>query len=408
MARTIYLFLTLFTLFMAPNISGAIDLDYKIVQSISLGISLFVIFFYGRLDNNFKEMNWLLVLVIFFALFKMYTDRGEGARMASLQVLGAPIMLSAYWQITRGGHIHDGGVEVWSKIFKYIIVFFFCITLIALYERIVGTQVFGWSNTSSTLDYVGSADYRSVSIMGHPLYNALVVTIFISFILVSPLKPLYKFSIWIIGYAAILCFNTRSSIVGNALLLAAYLLYMLFADRKLSAASKFFILFFACIAVALGAYLFFRVGLGGRLLEYGLFDDDSAAVRVDLWRMFDYVNYEKMLWGMPLEEIRMIMYRAGIGIIENFWINILFSLGTVFFIPYVLIYVLLIRRMYKGWNWFNACFSAGAFVLIASTNNSLSSCFFALFFFLICIIVFSPDNFSRILGNKYLVEEAQN
>ena len=403
--KNVYIFLTLFTLFMAPNVSSYLDFDYKRVQALCLAVSLFLMFFYGKVSRNLKVMNVLLALVVIIAVYKMYTDRGEGSRMASLQILGAPIMLCAYWQITRNGVVPPAFVGLWRKFFNYVIVFFFVITLIAFYERISGHMVFGWKDTTMTMAFSGSSDFRSYSIMGHSLYNALVVTTFMSFILVSPLKARIKLFLWLIGYASILCFNTRSSIVGNALLMAAYIAYLIVIDRTMKASSKRSIVFFALIVVAIGAYMFFTAGLGGRLMEYGLFDESSAAVRINLWDMFDYVDYKKMMWGMTLDEINIIKYKAEIGIIENFWINILFSFGTVFFIPYVLLYIILVVRLYKGWNWFNACFSAGAFVLIASTNNSLSSCFFALFFFMLCIIMFSPDNFRRIVPNKYLITE---
>ena len=172
---------------------------------------------------------------------------------------------------------------------KLFFIFYLFETGMAITERVLGTTILGWNDIEFSVEDWGVSGFRSAALHGHPLYNALMVSISMAFILFSPLKIKYKMILWSMGYVSILCFNTRGSIVGNALLLAFYIIYVLLFDNSISSRTKVRLVMFSSIMTIVGLILFFNVGLGGRLAEMGLFDESSAQTRIDVWTIFD--NY---------------------------------------------------------------------------------------------------------------------
>ena len=208
---------------------------------------------------------------------------------------------------------------------------------------------------------------------------------------------------WFVGYFAILCFNTRGSIVGNALLFGLYILYSVFFDKTQSRKTKKLLSIISITAAIVVLIVIFSTSLGGRLLEHGLMDD-SAQVRVDVWNVFNYFELSDFFWGVTYNKLQMILAASGIYATENFWLDQLFSFGLVFMIAYVLMYATLIVKLLKNYTRFQALFVSGAFLLIASTNNSLSSDFLALFIFLMLTHLFDPKYIRLLIPRKYLIK----
>ena len=278
--------------------------------------------------------------------------------------------------------------------FMYIFICFFVIeTLMAAVERILGSNILGYHLTGGEVVMEFSSGFRSTSLHGHPLCNALIVSTSMAFILTSHIRMKAKLMLWMLGFFSILCFNTRSSIVGNAILLVVFTIYTLHKKNDVSKQDKRFLLFMLVVMTLGGAVLFFLLGFGSRLTEMGLFDEGSAMARVDVFVVFEYYSLEDFLWGMNAVQYEYAMYYAEVPVIENFYISYLLRNGIIFLIVYVLSYILLIKRLYKGYDWFTKWFTGGAFVLIASTNNSLSTLSIALFLFLILIVMFNPMQF---------------
>lgn len=395
------IFFTIIVFFLSANICTFCGIDYNFVLSAEILLGV-ILSFCNPHKLKFKSLSWLIFLVVIFGLFKLITDKGGGTRISVLQIIGAPLLLAAYYKNTNSGLLSNKNIKSWSSIFRLFIMLFLAIAGFAILERIIGHSIFGWA-ADSTYDIKDSiTDYRSSSIMGHPLYNALCISTMMSFLLISPIKGILKFSLWIVGYVSILCFNTRGSIVGNAALFFIYILHLIFADKKMSIKSKIKILFCTFVISLLGLYLFFNLELGGRLLELGLFDEGSAQVRIDSWNLFDYIDINNLLWGYNSADIELMMFKADLSATENFWIDIIMKFGLVFFITYIIIYFKVIKHLYKGYSLFNVLFTAGTFLFIASTNNSLSANFIALFLFLIAIILFNPNNIRKIISSKFI------
>lgn len=398
--NNIYVILISAILFLAPNLLNYIGIDTKLVHALIIGISipLLVIKRNEMLSN--KPLIGILLLIGVFSFHKLTTDTGEGARMAVLQILGAPIIYAAIPKLNY--KLNKSNVILWRKLLIAIFIFYIIETGMAILERIIGHNILGWSGGIMDLSNQNAGGFRSTALLGHPLNNALIVSTMMSFILFSQIKLRLKLILWVLGYLAILCFNTRSSIVGNAMIFATYFLYTLFMDKTIKHRDKKTLIFLSvCIFLAL-MIIITTTQIGGRLFELGLFDESSAQVRIDTWSIFNYFKLEDFLWGIDYNHIQMILYSTGLSATENFWIDFLLSFGFVFLCVYTILYIILFSKLFKHYKILNKTCIIGTFILIASTNNSLSTSFLPLFIFMFLNHIFDPKYTKNIISSKYL------
>jgi hypothetical protein len=354
--------------------------------------------------HSWKKNNTFVLLLTYltlFSIFKLITDRGEGTRAFLLTIISAPIIYASLPYLGRKNK--NEYIDFWTYA-TYILLFaYLAETGVAIYERVAGRQIFGWASYVVTLDAIGIENYRSSALYGHPLYNALMVSISMAFILISDLRPKYKFFLWGLGYAAILCFNARASIVGNALLLGLYLLHTSVANRKVKFSTKIGIILLG-IVIAAVAYKAIMSGLvGARLLNMGLMDEDSSQVRIDAVEFVSGLDMKTYLYGMSFNEFASLLRFHHVEALENFWIEYLLRYGLVFLVPYVFFYFLFMRHELQRYSFFESMFVCTAFILIASTNNSLSTSFVALLYFLVLIRIFDPLLLKQTVKRKYLL-----
>lgn len=380
--------LTFLLLFVGSNVMPYIGFDFNKFYSLMILMAIPICWIQRKNIIKNRPIFFLLILICIYGILKLYTDQGEGTRITLLQISGAPLIFSAYpFILSKNKH-----VNLWQVIIKLFLYAFILETSIAIIERVFTQHILGWNigNDIITIGNVNSFEFRSTALYGHPLYNALIVSTMMSFILVSQIKEKYKYLLWCLGYIAILCFNTRSSIVGNGLLMIVYLVHSIFS-HNLTLKTKAQIILFTIFISSVTIYLFFSAGFGGRILELGLFDDKSAQVRIDIWSIFNYINSESFLWGLSYKEMEYLMYKGGLYATENFWIDQMLRLGFIFFLFYWFIFFIFINKLYKGYTFFAKIFTFSTFFLIASTNNSLSTNYLALFLYLLLIVAFNPQ-----------------
>lgn len=378
------------------------SIDIKLFYTIIFIICIPIIFVNKLHIVKTKSLLLLSIWVVSYSLIKLFLEGGEGTRMAVIQIVGTPLLLSSFpiWETIS---YQNYKVKFWRHLFYTFILFFIVETGIAILERFVGYNFFEWkADEVFSINYTGNLEFRSCALHGHPLYNALLVTTSMSFILISPLKLKYKLSLWSLGYMSILCFNTRSSMVGNFLLLLTYLIYTIFFDKSIKKKIKRHLLISSISIICLASFFIISKGWGGRLLEMGLFDDSSAIVRVNSWNIFNYFDISNFLWGLSRNEITRTIYSSGLHLTENFLIDQILLYGLVFYIPYVTFTTFLCMYLLKDYSLFQRFFVSGSFLLIAVTNNSLSSNFYALFFFIILICLFNPRHIKTMVHKKYI------
>lgn len=391
-----FVLLLFFTLCLGPNVIDYIGIAQNNYYTILLIVSF--VFAYGYRRFVDKHIIYLIVFTIFYGVFKICTDTGEGTRAIVLCALAPGVLFSAYPPIKKNSL---SNIRIWRALALLLLVFYLVETGVAIYERLTWKLVFGWAETHSVGIDVTAIEFRSTALLGHPLANALIVSTIMAFFLVSPIKSKYKYSLWFWGLLAVMCFNARGAIIGNVAVLGLYLFYTFLFDKRLSYKKKCRLFFLVLLLSGAGLYLFVSGYVGGRLMESGV-NDGSSQVRIDIWSVFTKYDVGSFLIGVNSHDLDMIMYSLGLYATENYWLDWIFRLGVFFLVPYVFLYAGVLKHEYSGYSKVDFLITFVAFLGISSTNNSLSSSILPTFVFLLCIRVFKKETFSYIIPTKYL------
>ena len=263
-----------------------------------------------------------------------------------------------------------------------------------------------YDNSSNLTEYIKNSKeellgFRSTSLHGHPLTNALFVDTIISFILICKnFSTKNKIQLYVIGYIAILCFNARSSIIIMPLVLGIYLLNQLLS-KNISGSSKLIYLLYSFLGIIIAYYLMFELGFGGRMLTDDIMDD-SAEARLQAWDLFQFISTEDLIWGADMHRINKMSIMYSQGHIENWLIIFIFNYGliilSVLLVGMAAIFKTYLRHLEK----FSALFVLFVFFIIASTNNSLAVGTLAVQFFFISAWSFTSPlrNFNVAINPK--------
>lgn len=346
-------------------------------------------FFYQQKKEEFNLLFFLLFVVVLKSAW------GHSGYLGGIfNALFLPVILSSLIPVRR--FKKDFYV---NKDFKYIIqkiiIYFFIIECsIAIFERILLINLFpvGSGEVVGQLsNQMETGEFRSSALINHPLQNALSVSIIMSFILISTIRDSYKYLLWVLGFLAILCFNTRSSIFMWIILLSVFVIHTVFISKKTSIRRKGFLIWSSLFMVVFLSYLVFGYGLGARILNMGLLDEGSSAVRIKIWDVFDKNNWGYFLIGHDNIEIFKMIKMVDIDIIENYWLIYIFTYGLILTIGIVYFFSKLFKRLLMGFSSFSKAFVLGCFLLISSTNNSLAVASPAMAIFLLCCYIFNPS-----------------
>lgn len=343
--------------------------------------------------NSTKYEIKIFVLLFFLFIFLKFSEQSDFLSMF-MNALFLPVLFSFLLSSLNNS---PSKKSVIKKIKKIIIYFFIVNSLIAIIERILHSNFFPLNG----LDYLskGAHYFRSTALQNHPLSNALVTSIIMSFILISEFKLFYKKILILLGYIAILCFNTRSTVFGWIIFLLIYVGYELLFVKNVKTITKIGYILFSILSGAIVYQLMVNYGFGDRLINMGLYDNDSAGVRIQIWNVFRHYSFKEFLWGMSESRMTMIVRSIGVLSIENFLLYYMFRFGVVFTILIIFFYTLLINNLLRGYNKFSKLFVVFVFLSISSTNNSLSSPIsIALALFLICSHIFNKKEDRQIIG----------
>lgn len=276
---------------------------------------------------------------------------------------------------------------------KWFIFLFLIEVLLAIYERITSSLLFPYTlfNPNDINGMIGGDGFfRSNSLLGHPLSNALCISIVLAFISTSNIKKYIKYSLLLLGFISLLCFNARFAIMVS---FASYFLYYLrISNFKFSKLIPLIAVF-----LILG-YIIVDFNLGDRLLSQGLQSDDSSILaRFDVFDMLRYVDYSLIIQGSGLDFVEQ---QLGMLHIENWILIMVFDLGLLVTLYYIYLVVKLAFNWIKGYDQWNKVYLFGVFIIIASSNNSLATQVPALSFFIAASLFFSPN--TKILANQKL------
>ena len=254
---------------------------------------------------------------------------------------------------------------------------------------------------------VGDNGLRATSLHGHPLNNALVTVIIMSFIYLSEIKHKNKFLL--IGIISLISFGARGALYGFGGLTFVFLLnkvifnlnttsesYLKYKNRKSNVSQ--IILMLSCLITSY--YLITDTRYGERLNSVSYFDEGSAGVRISVLKIFDYYSFSDLIWGLSAAKVDNLKYLLDLPVIENFWIQWLLTFGLIFTLIFS---IFLIRMLFKQLRFYKnneKIYLVSTFLVVASTNNSLATSTAALIVFVICSFVFPSTINSKDLVSK--------
>lgn len=387
----IYWTLSFLILFLGENVCSFLKMKFTDMTMYFVLIGIIITICQG--GGVFRKYRELILFVLFSLLYfciRFFIYGSDGLFRVTTLLFGAIILLCAYLSpyLKQNTRI--------CKMLPVILLSFYIVNCcLAIYERINEDLVFGMSDGRTTLVILDDiSTFRSTSLWGHPLQNALGTITIMTFILTTNAKLFIKVFLWGIGFFSLLCFNARSSIVGSILILLYYVIIILRKKYNGHFNLMKMLLFVTTFYVVLwlAYFLMQSYGLGGRLLSMGLMDDEgSSAVRIDAWSVFSYIDLEGLLFGYN-EKSRLLLDKAGLAIMENFWIGWILDYGLILVIVFIILMFFLLKRLYRNYSLSELIMTMSAFWLIASTNNSLAWTYIPEFIYMLCIVIFDPIN----------------
>lgn len=345
------------------------------------------------LKNKYEYRLLMILFILICFMIVMEHDNVYGMIINSLLL---PILVSIVIPKDRYSICN---YNIARNIRKIIYSFFIIECGIAIIERLYLINIFPLAGSGiSMLENGFKGSFRSTALHNHPLQNALCVSIIMSFVLVTYNKEIKKMLIIILGYISILCFNTRSSIVGWVLLFIIYIIYNIFFEKKKTALAKYGLVVFAGIIVVFIIWIITTFSLGDRIINLGLFDNSSAYERIKIWDIFRVYSIMDFLLGVSSSTAKTITSSVGVVVVENYWLVFLLRFGVIFLLFIAIYYAGLIKKLLNGYSSFQKYFVIICFLFISSTNNSLASAAPALVLFIVCCYIFNP----QIKINTYL------
>ena len=330
-----------------------------------------------------KEFQFLFFIAIFMVFIYYNKLSGIGSFLPNTIIL--PILLSI---------VLKNSSSTFAKKVRNILIWFLIInSTIAITERLLSFHFF-YPDIEKNLDNHG---FRATALQNHPLNNALVTTIILSFIVISNMNYRVKYSLYVLGLISILCYGSRSSLMGSILILLIYEARKLFIKPKdlFSKLTRVIIPLFLFIVFFLVYYLITATPFGERLVTQGFFDE-GADVRIQVFQVFNFVTPRDLMWGSSDSFIENVKSSAEINIIENFWLIWILRYGVFFTIALTYFLISFLKHLLASYSKFNNYFLIGIFFLIASTNISLASTTVAISVFVLCSYGFLEINNSKL------------
>ena len=236
-------------------------------------------------------------------------------------------------------------VDKQIKILRSIIIVFFVVECsLAIYERIVQTNIFYIPSEIELLVFSSQEKwaFRSTAIMGHPLVNAMAVTTIVSFILLCKrFDIIHKILLTALGYISLYCFNARGAIIIFTIFIIPYLFYLISHTQNARLKKISYFIFF--IGGLLFVYYLLNSSLGGRLFNEKKIIDGSAQTRLDVFKFHNFLTSDQLLWGAS-DLYYYLTDKLGAGGVENGIIVLIIIYGL---IPTLFLLPLLIYFHYK-------------------------------------------------------------
>lgn len=219
--------------------------------------------------------------------------------------------------------------------------------------------------------------FRPSALFGHPLTNSMITATLLPAVLYLRISTAWKSAIALLLWVGVLAFGGRTGFVLSTL---AYGVCFIVLLTRMTVQGRFGYtqitggLLLGMVGVVLIASAIAASGIGERIF-LSLSWDGSAAVRVRIWDVFDYLDIKGWLVGVDPTDLPLLNSRLGLEeseAIENFWLVMFLRVGWSGFVVFASGMVLAFAWLWRS--------SHGAlrvavclFFVIASSNNSLAT-----------------------------------
>jgi hypothetical protein len=362
-------------LFFGPSICAALGWSkygedvsqFKTIHPIFYFLLLYAIISFSKLvKNKFYFHSTLLILLIFTSVRLFLGQYIIGRFLGNLFV---PLLFGFFMQEL---YKNKKSFKICTNLFLALFIFEIVLAIVERFGNFLLFPLSLFNSEEFTLSLEGDY-FRSNSLLGNPLSNALCVSIVLSFIVVSKLKNTKKALLILGSFLALLCFNARFATVISVVFFVFY-----FFSNKIRVKNIFSII----VGGGIIAYLIMNFSVGDRIVaEDNYAQDDSVAARIDIVELVDYVDFE------------MFLFRKGDGIldmenklslvhVENWILIMVFDLGILITLYYIVLIFQLTAIGLKTFELKDKLYLFAVFILIASSNNSLATQVPALSFFI--------------------------
>ena len=217
-------------------------------------------------------------------------------------------------------------------------------------------------------------DFRPLALYDHPLTGATATMLGWLLRPDCARKPIASIAYQALMLAALLAFGERMPLALGlcaAVALASAAPIDQILGRRITAANLALILLLPTAAMALVAGAL-AAGLGPRL-EAHLYWDASAGARLSVFQIFGQLDTPELLFGIRREDlialIEPMRLATNVGVIENFWLVMLLTLGALCFPVFAIGLAALLRGL---WRQGDAQGRAMVWVLLAAASGSNS------------------------------------
>lgn len=132
-------------------------------------------------------------------------------------------------------------------------------------------------------------------------------------------------------------------------LMLASFVFAVFLLKNLNTVRGQIVAFLIALAAPIAVYALVEFGIFNRVIERGVWDE-SAASRLTIYNIFDYMSQAEILWGVDTDRISNLLVLTDNSHIESFFIIATLNAGIIFSLFYVLNIILLFgRSIFKDW-----------------------------------------------------------
>jgi hypothetical protein len=254
---------------------------------------------------------------------------------------------------------------------------------LALFEYVTHSPIL-------STDYLAEfSDFRSTALYGHPLNNALIMSTLGIFLFCTTEKLVLKLIILLVAIASLLCFGARGAIIG---IVGGVLISIIQSLARYDIKENLKYIAGITAVFLAGLLLLLNTSLGQRIVNQGsMTTDNSVLERVRTLNLLSIMDTDQFQWGMNDNAIEVLMHKGGVDIIENGFVVWITRFGI--FLS-ILLFLVLLKFISKQIIFFEKSSLLPilfTFLLVAYTNNALSSRTRAIGVLVLCCFMLSKQ-----------------